>query len=340
MTNAAATVVDRPRDRATLARLLVGLSGLALAFVLFVVLSTAYGHPGDLITYLAAGERLNAGHPLYALGPGDRPVPIVPPYWTVPLLSPPLVAVLWRPLALLPDPVSIGLWWIAMLAALGAAIAMVLRTPRMIGAVAVYLLAIPLGLEAVQGNINDLILLGALIAWRAYVGGRAEVAGAIVATLAVLKVTPAVLVVWILVTGGRKGLIGVAAGLAVAGGISLLGAGLDAHLAYLAVMRDTTTIGPSDLSLAGVLRTLGLPVGLVADVSLITDIVGVLAVVLLRRRPSASFRAAIVTLVLGSPVIYVNTFLLLIAALAPSLWPLESRTPPEAQPDAILPVGA
>ena len=49
---------------------------------------------GDARTYLAAGERLNAGHPLYALSPGDRPVAISPPWWTVPLVSPPFIAVL------------------------------------------------------------------------------------------------------------------------------------------------------------------------------------------------------------------------------------------------------
>ena len=52
-------------------------------------------------TYLAAGERLNAGHNLYAFGAGDRPIILDPQYWTVPLLSPPPIAVLWRSLALL-----------------------------------------------------------------------------------------------------------------------------------------------------------------------------------------------------------------------------------------------
>jgi hypothetical protein len=323
-----ATVAVRRTDRATIARAIVGLSGVAIAVVLFLILSTAYGHPGDIITYLAAGERLNAGHPLYALSPGDRPMPIVPPYWTVPLLSPPLIAVIWRPLALLPDAVSIGLWWIAMLALLGISITMILRAPKMIGAVAVYVLAVPLGLEAVQGNINAVILLGALVAWRAYVGGRAEVAGAIVAVLAVLKVTPAILVVWAVAVGGRKAVVGAAVGLAVAGAISVLGAGIDAHLAYLSVMRDTTTIGPSDQSLPGILRALGMPEFLVARVSLVTDVAGVVGVLASRGRPAASYRVAIVTLVAGSPVVYVNTFLLLIAALAPNLWPLR-REPTE-----------
>src|SRR5687767_10188966 len=53
----------------------------------------------DANTYLAAGERLNAGHDLYRLRPGDREVLIIPELFTQPLVSPPPIAVLWRPLA-------------------------------------------------------------------------------------------------------------------------------------------------------------------------------------------------------------------------------------------------
>ena len=55
--------------------------------------------PTDAYVYLAAGERLNAGHDLYRLSPGDRVIASNPPYWDVPTLSPPLLGVLWRPLA-------------------------------------------------------------------------------------------------------------------------------------------------------------------------------------------------------------------------------------------------
>ena len=304
---------------------MVGGSALAIAIVLFVILSLTYGHPGDIVTYLAAGERLNGGHPLYALSPGDRQLPIIPPYWTVPLLSPPLVAVVWRPLALLPEPVSVGAWWIAMNACLLAAVAMVLRVPRMIGPVALYVLAIPLGLEAVQGNINAIILLATLVAWRAHAAGRPDIAGAIIGGLVVLKVTPAILAVWVLASGGRRGWLGLAAGGLAFGALSLVGAGLDAHLAYLSVMRDTTTLGPSDLSLAGMLRTLGLTPDLAARVGLAVDLTGIIAILALRSRPASAFRVAIVTLVAGSPVVFVNTYLLLLPALAPALWPLGQR---------------
>jgi hypothetical protein len=310
-----------------LARSMVAASGIALAVVLFVILAVTYGHPGDVVTYLAAGERLNAGHALYALAPGDRFLPVVPPYFTVPLVSPPLVAVVWRPLALLPEPVGVGLWWAAMLACLAVAVGMVLRVPRMLGPVSLLALSIPLGLEAVQGNINAIILLGAIVAWRAHATGHEAWAGAIVGGLVVLKVTPAILAVWLLMTAGRRGWLGLSAGLALAGGVSVLGAGIDAHLAYLAVMRDTTTIGPSDLSVAGIFRTLGMAPEIANRAIIAIDLAGAASVVLLRRRPSWAFRAAVVTMVLGSPVVFVNTFLLLLAALAPSLWPIRDPMP-------------
>jgi hypothetical protein len=66
----------------------------------------------DPANYYAAGQRLNLGHPLYGpLQPGDIPVPGYPSIYPAPLLSPPLLAVAWRPLALLPFDVATTAWW-------------------------------------------------------------------------------------------------------------------------------------------------------------------------------------------------------------------------------------
>ena len=66
----------------------------------------------DGSNYYAAGERLNAGHQLYQLQAGDRPVANSdqPNPWSAPLLSPPPIAVVWRVLALLPGDLSKYLW--------------------------------------------------------------------------------------------------------------------------------------------------------------------------------------------------------------------------------------
>jgi hypothetical protein len=88
---------------------------LALAFGILATIQFLYFQrgliPGDAFTYLAAGERLNDGHPLYALSAGDRPVDLHPPFWTVPLLSPPSIAVVLRPFALLPGDAGAYGWW-------------------------------------------------------------------------------------------------------------------------------------------------------------------------------------------------------------------------------------
>src|SRR3954468_15126551 len=86
----------------------IWLALVAVAVVISIGTIRAIGFspatPGsDAWNYLAAGERLNAAHPLYALSPGDRAIQLLPPYWTVPLLAPPPITVLWRPLALLGD---------------------------------------------------------------------------------------------------------------------------------------------------------------------------------------------------------------------------------------------
>jgi hypothetical protein len=60
---------------------------VAFAVVTWLAAFRAFGFDptttgSDAWNYLAAGERLNAGHPLYALSAGDRPVPLAPPYWS------------------------------------------------------------------------------------------------------------------------------------------------------------------------------------------------------------------------------------------------------------------
>jgi len=75
---------------------------LIVAWVAFwVILACGLFLGADQITYQAAGERRNAGHALYALSAGDRHIAPDPPYWFVPILYPPLISVIWRPLAAL-----------------------------------------------------------------------------------------------------------------------------------------------------------------------------------------------------------------------------------------------
>ena len=302
----------------------------ALAIGLVAAIQTIYFDrglvPGDAFTYLAAGERLNDGHLLYALSPGDRPVGLNPPYWTVPLLSPPPIAVLFRPLAALPGEIGVYLWWAACIAAIVLPIiAMMRRRPILVG-VAVLVLSIPIVYEIGVGNLNALLVAGVVGAWMLLARGGDAPAGAVMAGMAALKLTPALLAWWLITQRRWSGLRAfVIVGLVLLG-ISVLGAGLAAHLEYLGIVRQTSSTGTSELSLAGLARTIGVPEAIATLLPMAALLAGTALVWLLRDRPGPAYAVAVATMVFGSPVVNVNWFTVLIGALAPVVWPLPSAT--------------
>lgn len=131
---------------------------------------TAFAAPGselrpftDAWTYLAAGERLNDGHPLYRLGLGDREVDGYPESFPTPLVSPPFIAVIWRPIAAINA--GFGLWilrcWMSLL---GTIAYLVLR----IGPVALLvalLLAVPIGEQLAVANVSALFPAALVATW-------------------------------------------------------------------------------------------------------------------------------------------------------------------------------
>lgn len=301
----------------------------ALAIGLVVAIQTVYFNrgfvPGDAFTYLAAGERLNDGHLLYALSPGDRPVDLKPPYWTVPLLSPPPIAVLFRPLALIPSDLGPYVWWAITIGSIvGTTFVMLRRRPILIG-IAVAVLSIPLVYEIGVGNLNALLIAGIVGAWYLLVRGRDIAAGAVIAGMTALKLTPVVLAWW-LITQRRWGAVRafVVAGLVLLG-VSVLGAGLSTHLEYLGIIRQTSAVGTSDLSLAGMARFLGVDPSVASVLPMVALVVGFVAIWFLRERPGLAYAAAVVTMLLGSPVVNINWFTVLLAALAPAVWPINRR---------------
>jgi hypothetical protein len=285
--------------------------------------------PGDAFTYLAAGERLNAGHPLYALSPGDRPVVLEPPYWTVPLLSPPTIAVAWRPLAALPSELGVYAWWALHVSSVLAAFLLVAARRPVAAAVALIVLAFPFAYELSVANVNGFVLLGLVLTWRATALGHERATGALAAVLAAFKLTPALLGWWLLTARRWDALRwAVVTGLAILA-VSLLGAGLDAHLEFLSIIGATASDGARPLSLAGLARLLGMPAGAANQLPVATLIAGVAAIWLLRDRPDRAFVVAVITMVLGSPTVSISWYALLFATLAPLAWPW--RSPGQAQ---------
>jgi hypothetical protein len=271
----------------------------------------------DTSNYYAAGLRLNAGHPLYVQGPGDRPVPIDPPYFSVPLLSPPLIAVVWRPLALLPGTAVMYAWWLGGFVAMTAATVWMSVHGSVLRNAGMLVIAPWLALTALSGNLNAYLAVMLVVSWWTCARGRSGASGALIAVAAALKVTPLLYLPWILVRRDRAGLGGFIVAAAACALVSLLGAGFDNHLAYLDVVRTTGTVGLTPNSVPGILLGLGAPHGL-ADLAIPAIVVGgTLAVFVLRRRSGPAFSVATLMSVFATPSLGVHSLSLLLPAVAP-----------------------
>ena len=123
-----------------------------------------------------------------------------------------------------------------------------------------------------------------------------------------------VLAVWLVFAGTRRSLGVLVATLAVCAISSLVGAGWENHVAYLSVGQN---VHPSAFSLTWLL---GIPWLWLASI-----VIGTVLVVITRDRPAWSFRIAVVTMVLGSPVANPNTYAQLLAIFAPA--GTKDRTP-------------
>jgi alpha-1,2-mannosyltransferase len=300
-------------------------SVLAIAFGLLVALQIVYFQrgliPGDAFTYLGAGERLNAGHDLYALGPGDRQTDIL---GGVPLVSPPPIAVLFRPLAALGD-LGAYIWWIAQLGALSVSLAMLLRRQPLLTGAAMIVLAVPLVYEIGVGNVNSFLLLGLIVSWRAFVARRDRRAGVITGLMAAVKLTPAIFAWWLITQRRPRAVAAFFAAALVVLLVSLAGAGLDVHIRYLSILTGGK-LPFSPLSLAGMAAYAGVPAWIARFLPWIAVLVGIGAVLVLRARPGWAFAVAVITMVAGSPAVSINWYVLFLAILAPIAWPVQVAT--------------
>lgn len=282
-------------------------AALPVVFAIQILVSMqapgAWVHPfTDANTYLAAGERLNAGHDLYRLMPGDRTVDEVPGYVSSPpLLSPPLVAVVWRPIAA--APIGIVMWlaatWLALLAT-------VVWLVHRIGLPA-FLFALALSPAIAQqlavGNVAAFFPAMLVAAW--LLRNRWS-AGALVALMAALKIAPGTLGGWVLGTRNWRGMASMAAATMAALGICVAGAGIESLTQYVRVAGST---GPSIASLSVIS---GLP-----WLSQTVLVMAAVAAAMLGRWPRLSFAVAIFGSVLGTPALYLAGLVPLLAILAP-----------------------
>lgn len=269
----------------------------------------------DATTYLAAAERLNAGHELYALSEGDRPILTIPGVYEAPLLSPPPIAAFWRALAA--TPLGYPLWIAAAWLASFAAIAWVVLKAPFPGAPLALLLSYPFGEQIFGTNACAFYPLFYLLAWRyrehAWIG-------VLVAIMAAIKLAPIALAAWLLGTRRYRALAVTAGSIAVLFLVGGVGAGFDSYAEYLAMIPG---VGPSPMSLSGMTE--------IAWASYAAFALGIVVAVIVGRRSSAaSYVVSVLAAVLGTPALYPGHLVSLVAIVAP----LTDRA--RAQPDEAV----
>ena len=272
----------------------------------------------DVWTYFAAGQRLRDGHALYALQAGDLPVYLAPPYVTGPLLSPPLIGVIFRPLATFLDPsVATHAWlWISWIV-FAVTIGFMIRRGSALLLGAFLVMAPAIALTGVSGNLNAFIVPLLVAAWWWADRGKPAGTAAAIALAAALKVTPGFLVVWLLARRAWRGLAAFALAFGALGVVSLVVAGPANTFAYLDVIRYTSGTGVSGWSLPATLAGLGLD--LPASVLLAgVAVLGSVLVFVLRGRPGLSWAVANVVSVIANPVLHLVAASLLVPGLAPA----------------------
>jgi hypothetical protein len=291
----------------------------------------------DPSNYYAAGERLNAGHPLYGpLVATDRPVPGYPGEFPAPLLSPPLVAVLWRPLAALGEGVMTIWWAIALAVVIGLVGAFTTLGGRwtLNGILALLLLGLPIALvwptpyrfpgdwsplafAALSGNLDAYLTGLCVIVWLATRHGKPRLAGSVAGLAAVLKLSPFALVLWFVVRRDRAALSAFLVTVAVLVLIGLVGAGPSANITYVRLFIGAA-VTPTPLSLPGMLQSwlrLDPHIASLATVAMIPIGLGLIQAT--RSSARISFLVTILVVIYCSPVVLVGNFALLLAALAP-----------------------
>lgn len=302
---------ERAANLVTPLRLGAALIGIvSIAFGTALWLSTG-PFPIDTFNYISAGARLNAGQPLYAAAEQSAG------YAQVALFSPPLMAVIVRPLAMLPDGLGMSVWVVVMAACAVSAMAMLLvRSPAATG-VAMAVLAPSIVLTMVVGNVDALVLLSIVVTWLLLRDGHDREAGLLIGLVTSLKLTPAALIWWMLVTRRWRAAafsIGACAGLAV---VAMLGSEPLAFVRFVEVTLANYGGSPGYLSVANLGRLVGLDPALAAWLPRLALVGGLVLVLALRRRPAAAYAVAVSVMVLGSPVTAFHSPVLLLGMLVP-----------------------
>ncbi|MEA2636484.1 MAG: alpha,2-mannosyltransferase [Chloroflexota bacterium] len=218
-TTPALTAIGRVRPAFVAKAVLVGVAVVIYA----LVLSQGGLHHQDFGVYLGAARDILHGQPLYSAFL-HHPFPdatLRPAY-----IYPPSFALLIAPIGLLPDAVAAAVWMAIEQASLAVAVVVVLHWLRPTRwAVAALLFATltfyPLWVDVVQGQANLLVLLLVTVGIVGVLRGRPAF-GAAIGAAAALKLTPLILVVWLLFDRRFRAAAFVLGGFAILTGAGLL----------------------------------------------------------------------------------------------------------------------
>ena len=174
------------------------LVGVAVVIYALVIKQAVLDHQ-DFGAYLNAARDIVRSQPLYA---AFLHHPFPDATLRAAYIYPPSFALLIAPLGLLPDAAAAELWIAFQQAALAVAMVVVLRWLRptrwaVVGVVLATLSFYPLWVDVVQGQANLLVLLLVTVGIVGVLRGRAAF-GAAIGVAAALKLTPLILLVWLL----------------------------------------------------------------------------------------------------------------------------------------------
>jgi len=255
----------------------------------------------DAMTYLAAGDRLNLGHDLYRLRPGDLPVDLYPELFPVPMVGPPIMGVIFRPLAAID--VGLAIWVIACWAAILGTIAYLVDKVGILAVVVCIALSLSIGEQLAAGNVASFFPLLLLVAWRTR---ERAIPGMAIGLMAAAKLAPLAMAGWLIGARNWRALVALAVTLVAAGLACLVFAGWENTIDYLRVL---ATVSPSTFSISSALG--------VSWASYAVLVGGSLLAIAVARWPRISFIVGILAMTFGTPALYGSGFVALLGVLVP-----------------------
>lgn len=298
----------------TLARAALPVVAIVLfAGALLAVLATAGSTWGyDFQAYAQAARRLLDGQRLY-----DPGVDLAGGFAVY--LYPPPFAIAFAPFTWMGDPLGLYAWTALLVGCTVASIA-AMPVPATLRWVLLLLAGLdwPVLYSIKLGQVGPILLLLFVLGWRWV--DRPAGSGAAIGLGALVKVQPALLGVWAVLTGRWRAAL---TGLGIAAGACLVTlpiVGLGAWKDYVSLLRRVSepVATPHNFTPGAVLYQAGLDPGVASVVQWIVVVVtlGLVAIAALRRSPSASYVVAVVASQVISPLLWDHYAVVLLLPVA------------------------